>query len=230
MDRVKSGVPGLDEITHGGLPRGSTILITGTAGSGKTILASQFAYMGAKEFKEPTVFLSLEETPDSIKKNSLNFGWDFSPFEKDGMFAFVKYDPYHVDEVPNALESKIREVGAKRVVIDSISALGFYVRESSDFRRMLFNISQVLSKLGCTSMIISEIVPGSQSLSRSGIAEFVVDGVIVLHYKRVHSAFSRAVQVWKLRGTEHSEKLHPYKIGKGGFRIYPKEEAFMEMK
>ena len=91
----------------------------------------------------------------------------------------------------------------------------------------MFNISLVLQKMKCTSMLVSEIVPGTPGLSRSGIEEFIVDGVVVLYYKRVNSAFSRAIQVWKMRGTKHSEKLHPYKIGNNGIEVYPKEEAFM---
>jgi len=186
--------------------------------------------MGAKKYKEPTVYLSFEETPESIRKNALNFGWDFGPMEKEEKFSFVKYDPYHVDEVPNILQGKIREIQAKRVVIDSISSLSFYVREESDFRRLVFNISQVLEKMECTAMLISEIVPGSLSLSRNGVEEFIVDGVIVLYYKRVDSSFSRAIQIWKMRGSNHSEKLHPYKISSRGIEVYSKEEAFMGVK
>ncbi len=230
IERLKTGIPGLDEILHGGIPTGNTVLVTGTTGSGKTILASQYAYMGAKKYKEPTVYLSFEETPESIRKNALNFGWDFGPLEKEEKFSFVKYDPYHVDEVPNILQGKIREIQAKRVVIDSISSLSFYVREGSDFRRLVFNISQVLEKMECTAMLISEIVPGSLSLSRNGVEEFIVDGVIVLYYKRVDSSFSRAIQIWKMRGSDHSEKLHPYKICSKGIEVYPKEEAFMGVK
>jgi KaiC/GvpD/RAD55 family RecA-like ATPase len=213
----------------GGIPENNSVLVTGTAGSGKTILATQFAYMGASKYKEPTVYLSFEQSPESLKANSMNFGWDFGPLERDGVFSFVRYDPYHVDEVPNAMQAKIREINAKRVVIDSLSSLGFNVRDDSEFRRMVFNVSQVLQKMKCTSVLVSEIVPGSQKLSRSGIEEFIVDGVVVLYYKRVKSSFSRAIQVWKMRGTKHSEKLHPYKIGSGGIEVYPKEEAFMGM-
>ncbi len=225
MERVKTGIPGLDEITHGGIPAGETVLVSGTAGTGKTILASQYVYMGAKKYKEPSVYLSLEETPDSIRQNALNFGWDFGPLEKKESISFVKYDPYHVDDVINNLEGKIREISARRVVIDTISALGLYMREESDYRRMLFNLSQILEKVKCTTLILSETVPGSQNISRHGVAEFVADGIIVLYYSRVKSSFSRAIQIWKMRGTGHSEKLHPYKITDKGFELDPKGEA-----
>jgi KaiC/GvpD/RAD55 family RecA-like ATPase len=230
MDRVKTGVPGLDEIMNGGIPQGQTVLISGTAGTGKTILCSQYVYKGATQHKEPSVYLSFEESPESIKKNALGFGMDFAPLEKSGIFAFVKYDPYHVDDIATHLESRIREIGAKRVVIDSVSALSFYMREGENFRRMLFTISSVLNKLGCTSFLVSEVLPESAGLSRSGISEFIADSAIVLYYKRVDSAFSRAIQVWKMRGSSHSERLHPYKITNTGIVVYPKEEAFIDVK
>jgi KaiC/GvpD/RAD55 family RecA-like ATPase len=228
MQRIKTGVPGLDEIMHGGIPEGQTVLLSGTAGTGKTILASQFIYMGAKKYKEPGVYLSFEEPPDSIRKNSLTFGWDFGPIEKNEMFSFIKYDPYHVDDIVNDLEGKIREMSARRVVIDSISALSFYLRDDTNFRRTIFHLSSVLEKLNCTSVLVSEIVPGSNTLSRHGIAEFVADAAIIMYYTRVDSSFSRAIQVWKMRSTGHSERLHPYKITNRGVVVYPKEEAFID--
>lgn len=230
MERVKTGIPGLDEIMHGGIPAGQSVLLSGTAGTGKTILASQFLYVGAKKYKEKGVYLSFEEPSESIKKNALNFGWDLTPLEKDEMMSFVKYDPYHVDDVVNHLEAKVREMSAKRVVIDSLSALGFYLREDTNFRRMLFNLYAVLQKLDCTTVMLSEVLPKSESISRNGVEEFVSDSVILLYYSRVDSSFSRAVQVWKMRGSSHSERLHPYKITNAGIVVYPKEDAFIETK
>jgi KaiC/GvpD/RAD55 family RecA-like ATPase len=228
--RIKTGIKGLDEIMHGGIPASSNVLVSGTAGAGKTIMASQFVYYGVKQYKEPSIYLSFEEPIESIRKNNLNFGWDFKTLEQSGKLSFVKYDPYHIDEIPTSLESRIREINAKRVVIDTISALSFYDREEADYRRLVLNISSVLKKLGCTTMLLSEVVPGSLGLSRNGIVEFISDSVIVLYYKRVNSSFARAVQIWKMRGTDHSEKLHPYKITNHGIEVYPKEEAFIDVK
>jgi len=230
MDRVKTGVLGLDDIMNGGIPQGHTVLISGTAGTGKTILSSQFVYKGASVYKEPSVYLSFEERPASIKKNMLNFGMDFAPLEKSGIFSFVKYDAYHVDDIPTYLEGKIREIGAKRVVLDSVSALNFYLREDTNFRRILFNISSILQKLKCTTFLVSEVLPGTTGLSRNGVAEFVADSAIVMYYSRIDATFSRAIQVWKMRGSSHSESLHPYKITDHGIVVFPKEEAFINVK
>jgi KaiC/GvpD/RAD55 family RecA-like ATPase len=100
--------------------------------------------------------------------------------------------------------------------------LGLHVGDEAELRRLLFSLSVVLRRLNCTAILVSEIVQGSQSLSRYGVEEFVADSVIVLYYERVHSTFNRALQVWKLRGSPHSEKLHPYKIGPKGIEVFHK--------
>ena len=229
MKRVKTGITGLDDIIGGGIPENQLMLITGTSGTGKTIMCSQFLWAGIKKYGEAGVYLSFEESPESIKENMKEFGWDFDELEKTGKFAFIKYDPFKIDEIFNILDSTIREIGATRVVVDSISALGLHVRDKSELRHMIYNLSILLRKLNCTTMIVSEIVHGTEPrLSRYGVEEFVADSVIVLYYERIESVFNRAIQVWKLRGSEHSETLHPYTIeSKKGVVISSGEEAYV---
>ncbi len=230
MERVKTGIPGLDQILGGGIPKQQMCLVTGTSGTGKTTLCTQFLYHGATKYKENGVYLSFEEQGECIKENVRQFGWDLEKLEKEGKFVFMKYDPFHIEDVFEILESTIRQVGAKRVVVDSISALGLHIKDDAELRRMIFNLSNILRKLDCTSLIVSEIVSGSGSgrISRYGVEEFVADSVIVLFYERFETAFSRSVYVWKVRGSPHSEKLHPYKIDSTGVTIYPEEEAFIQ--
>ena len=230
MERVKTGVPGLDKIMGGGIPKTQLFLITGTSGTGKTIFSCQFVHEGIKRFNDNAVYLSFEEPSKSIKENVRAFGWDFDSLEKSGKFSFIKYDPYHIEEVFDILESTIREVKANRVVVDSISALGLHIKDESELRKMIFDLSMILRKLSCTSVLISEIVPGSSGISRYGVEEFVADSVAVLYYERMQATFSRALQVWKVRGSAHSEKLHPYTISPKGIRVFSEEEAFIKMK
>jgi len=228
MERVKTGIPGMDKIMGGGIPKNQTLLLTGTAGTGKTILCSQYIYNGLKKFKENGVFLTLEEPPEYIKENMRVFGWDFKQLEKTGKLTFIKYDPYRAEDIAEMLESTIRETKASRVVIDSVSALGLHIRDSEELRRMIFNLSNSLRKLNCTAIMVSEIVHGKEGLSRYGVEEFVSDSVIALYYERLQSTFLRAIQIWKLRGSSHSEKLHPYEISKSGISINPAEESFVK--
>jgi KaiC/GvpD/RAD55 family RecA-like ATPase len=228
-ERVDVGVPGIDQLIGGGLLPKTLTLLTGTTGTGKTIMSSQFIYSGVKDYNEPGVYVSFEEPVDNIKENCLDFGWDFDPLEKKGKVVFVRYDPFHVEDIYELIETNIKKVEAQRVVIDSISALGLYVRDIPDIRRMVFNISLLLRKLECTSILISETLPMQGSLSRFGVEEFVTDNVIVLYYTRTGSQFSRALTVWKMRGSGHSNKLHPYAITDKGVVIYSKEEAFAKI-
>jgi non-specific serine/threonine protein kinase len=229
MERLKSGIPGLDEIMGGGVPKNQLVLLTGTSGTGKTILCNQWIWSGAKKFGEPGVYLSFEEPAEYMKENIKAFGWRFDELERAGKFAFMRYDPYRIEDVIDILESTIREIHAVRVVIDSISALGLYVKDEAELRRMIFDISLTLRRLGCTAFIVSEIVAGRPGISRYGVEEFVADSVIALYYERIESTFVRAIQIWKLRGSAHSLKLHPYRIDSKGITILPEEEAFIRV-
>jgi KaiC/GvpD/RAD55 family RecA-like ATPase len=228
MERVKTSIPGLDELMGGGIPKMQLVLVTGTSGTGKTTFCTQFIYNGVKKFNENGVYLTLEEPIDSIKENAKGYGWDFDALEKSKKFSFIRYDPFHIEDVFAMLESTVRQTKATRVVVDSVSAIGLHIKDKTELRRMIFNLSLILRKLGCTALISSEIVPGSKGISRYGVEEFVSDSVIVLYYERLQSTFSRALQVWKVRGSAHSEKLHPYKIDENGITVYPKEEAFIK--
>lgn len=228
-ERVPSGIEGVDELINGGFPKHSLTLLTGTTGTGKTIASTQFLYRGIIKHNEPGVFISFEEPVENIKKNSARFGFDFAPLEAAGKALFVRYDPFHVEDVYELIESAVRRIGAQRVAIDSVSALGLYVRDAPELRRIIYNISLLLRKLQCTSLLISEILPLQKSLSRFGVEEFISDNIVVLYYLRTESQYSRSLTVWKMRGSEHSQKLHPYKITNKGIVVYPKEEAFVKL-
>lgn len=224
IEKIKTGIPGLDSITKGGLPKNELVLLTGTTGTGKTVLSTQYIYNGAKA-GERGIYLSFEEPEEYLRRSASVFGWNIPALEKKGLFSFLRYDPYRIGDVLDLLESEIRGTGAKRVVIDSISALGLYVRHDVELRRMIFDIAFTLRKLDCTTMITSEMVHGKPGISRYGVEEFVADSVLVLYYERARNvaAFNRAIQVWKLRGSPHSEKLHPYSITGNGMEISEEE-------
>ena len=227
MERIKTGIPGLDELIEGGFPPKSTILVAGTCGSGKTIFCSQFLYVGATQYGENGVYVSLEESAESIKNNASRFGFDLGKLENEGKLRFVSYEPKFRDitEIMREITSSVSEVNAKRVCVDSLAGLGLYLETLYGIRRSIADLTMMLKNLGCTSILTTEIPPGSQGLSRFNVEEFVVDGVIVLNYVKRERIFERSVVIWKLRGSNHSRKVHPFEITERGIVVFPKEEV-----
>lgn len=222
MERISSGVKGLDSLLEGGIPEKSLVLLSGTSGAGKTILGLQFLYHAAA--KEPGMFVSFEEELSKIKDIADVFGWDIGRYEDEDKLRFLRYDPFRLEDILEIIENNIKETNAKRVVIDSVSAIGLYVRDPPELRRMVLQLSNILRKNDCTAILVSEILAGKESLSRFGVEEFVVDGVIVLYNHLVRGEYRRGLNVWKMPATNHSRKIHPYNITKNdGFVVYPKE-------
>ena len=224
MERVPTGIPGLDELIEGGFPKGAVILLSGTCGTGKTLTSLQFLWYGIQR-GENCVYLSFEEPVEQVKNNAKQFGWDFEKAEKQGKVIMIRYDPFHVEEVIDIVVSSVRKINAERLVIDSISALGMYIRDPTEVRRSIYTLVSNIYKLGCTTILTSEILPDQLELSRFGVEEFLADGVIVYYYTRISTYFARAITIWKMRYTNHSQRIHPYKITEKGIVVFPHEES-----
>ncbi len=224
--RIKTNIPGLDEILNGGFLESDLVLVTGSAGTGKTILSCQYLYNSMRFFNAPSIFVSFEERPEDIKRHMAKFGWYFDRYEDEGMIIFVKYDPLHIEDIYGLIENNIHEIGAKRVVIDSITGLGMNIKNPSDLRVAIFNVGRMLKKMGCTSILTSEIPTGNPKLlSTFGVEEHVADDVIVLYKISRETSFTKAIHIWKMRGSAHSEKIHPYDITDKGIVVYSNEET-----
>jgi len=139
--------------------------------------------------------------------------------------VMLRYNPFRAEDILELIASSVRRINAKRLVIDSISALGMYIRDPTEVRRVIFNLVINIYKLNCTTILTSEMLPDQRELSRFGVEEFLVDGVIVYYYTRIDSYFARALTIWKMRFTQHSQKIHPYRITKNGVVVYPQEES-----
>lgn len=224
MNRVQTGIYGLDELIGGGIPEKDLILLSGMSGSGKTIFGLQFLHSQA--MRTPGIYVSFEEELEHIRNTARTFGWDIEKMEKLNRLRILKYDPFRLEDILEIIESNIRELKARRVVIDSISALGIYMKDPTELRRMILQISSVLRKNDCTSILISEILsPGR--LSRFGVEEFVTDGVIVLNNLLAGGEYRRGINIWKMHITDHSRKIHPYKITPRGFTVFPNDTISM---
>lgn len=212
--RIASGIQGLDELLDGGIPENFVVLLTGAIGTGKTIFGMQFLCSS----KDHGIYLSFEEDLDQLRETARMFNWDVASREREKSLKMIKFDPFRLEDVVDIVENSIREINARRIVIDSISALGIYMRETSDIRRIIIQLGDVMKKSKCTALLISEM-PHNGAMSRFGVEEFVADGVILLDKAIVNNEYKRLISIAKMRYTNHSEKIHAYSITKNGLSI-----------
>ena len=234
VERVETGIPGMDEILRGGLPRRNVVLLSGGPGTGKSIFGQQFLYNGLLK-GEAGVFVALEEHPVQVRVLMSQFGWDVREFEARGRFAIVdaftagigeaarreKYVVRSVDDFPaliDTLRAAVKEVGAERVVVDSVTTL--YITKPSMARGMVMQLKRVLSGLGCTSLLISQVSVTERGFGGPGV-EHAADGIIRLDLDEIDGKLYRSLIVWKMRGTAHSMMRHPFEITDKGIVVYP---------
>ncbi|MBC7110118.1 MAG: circadian clock protein KaiC [Archaeoglobi archaeon] len=241
VERVKSGIPGFDELCNGGLLRGRSYLVSGTSGAGKSIFCRQYLYKGATEFGESGILVTTEELPEDIRKDALVFGWDFEKLEEENKIAiidatsvkigipsrekYVDLRPFDMRSLLSQIVSVQKEIKAKRAVVDSTTAIAFYLESPSKVRIEFLRLTATLNLLGMTSLLTCEI-EDEKNLSRFGVEQFVVDGVIGMYYQRIENVRLRSIEIYKMRGTTHSTKLHPYDITQNGIVVHPYEEVF----
>ena len=234
MKRVKTGIPGMDEILNGGIPERNVVLLSGGPGTGKTIFGQQFLYHGLQN-GEPGVLVALEEHPAQIKVNMGQFGWDVRPYEEQGAFAivdaftggigeyakrerYVVRDPTDVRMLVDVLRDAVRDLRAERVVIDSVTSL--YLTKPVVARSTVMQLKRVLSGLGCTSILVSQVSVTERGFGGPGV-EHAADGIIRLDLDEYNGELYRSLIVWKMRGTAHSMRRHPFEITDKGIVVHP---------
>ncbi len=238
IERVKTGIPGLDELIEGGFPKGDTILLAGRAGTGKSIMANQFLYNGATEYDEPGVLVTLEESPHLIKRNMMRFGMDLDALVKKKKLAIVDLSPskeatpMKIGEYPSfdlsGLEAiilnHVKKLGAKRVVIDTLAILAYKFRSRDILREEFFKLAANITRADTTLILTSEIQSQHDGLGVFDIEAFLASGVIVLYNEMIsETSRSRSIEVLKLRGSKHSSRIHSMRITDEGIRVWPAE-------
>ena len=229
--RVPTGIPGMDELIEGGFEQGSTVLLTGGAGTGKTTLALQFLYNGAMEGNEPGLFITFEEDKESLYRHTARFGWDFKALEEKGLFSVLAYKPHQVNKLMQEgggpMRDAIKSMNAKRLAIDSITAYALLFQDEYQKRESILEFFDLLKKWGCTSVIVSELPPHIAEI-KEGSVGFLTDAIIALYYQkredkdvRVHS-----MEILKMRGTRHTNKVCALTFESNGIVIYPDVEVF----
>lgn len=221
--KLPTGINGLDEITEGGLPKGRTTLVSGTAGSGKTVLAAQFLAAGIEKYNEAGVFVTFEESPEDIRRNIYSLGWDVRAWEAQGKWAFVDVAPrledegtiighYDLGALLARIEYAVRRVGATRLVMDSLGAIFNRFEDSSIVRGELFRIAYALKALGITALMTAERRAEYGDISRFGVEEFVADNVLILRNVLESEKRRRTIEILKYRGTSHHKGEYPFTI------------------
>ncbi len=226
--RVKSGIPGLDEMMGGGIPVGSLVVLSGDPGSGKTILCWQFIYEGVTKYNENAVFVSLEETEETIYDGALGFGWDFRKLVNSGKLKIITIELYDFERLKTAIEDNVKAINAKRVVIDPGVIFRLFFDRELDARKRIMSLGKMLKSIHATAIITNEIAL-DQMTSLYGLEEYVADGVILLYHTKIKNRFYRSIAVLKMRRTGVTENLKPVQIGSDGIKVLSKSEMFTEV-
>jgi circadian clock protein KaiC len=223
VEKLPTGISSFDVIARGGLPRTRTTLISGTAGSGKTIFAVQFLAAGIQDASEAGVFVTFEESASDIRQNMRSFGWDLQAWEKAGRLAFVDASPDPDIEVIESgafdlgallarIEHAVRKVNAKRVSVDSLGAIFSQFSDQSIVRRELFRIASALKSMGVTAILTAERTADYGPVARFGVEEFIADNVMILRNVLEGETRRRTIEILKFRGTDHQKGEYPFTI------------------
>ncbi|MEM5815276.1 MAG: ATPase domain-containing protein [Candidatus Aenigmatarchaeota archaeon] len=224
IEVVPTGIKGLDDLLKGGLPLGSTTLISGSPGSGKTILSMQFLVNGAIN-GENGLYISLEEDVERMKEHlSVAFKWPIKELEKKNKLVMIRSDVYDFEKFKDLIETNVEKMKIKRTVIDPITVISLFFERPLQIRRSLLELDAMLKRLKCTSLLTCEIPEGSLAISSFGIEEFTSDGIILLFYK---IGSPRGIVVRKMRLIDHDRNIHPFEIRSGkGIIVYPTQKLF----
>src|SRR5918992_1181744 len=233
VQKLPTGIRSFDVIAKGGLPQNRTTLLSGTAGSGKTVFAMQFLASGIRDADEHGVFVTFEESAADIRKNMRSFGWDLESWERAGRLAFVDASPdpgveiiesgaFDLGALLARVQNAVRKVDAKRVSVDSLGAVFSQFSDQSVVRRELFRIASALKGMGVTAVLTAERTDDYGPVARFGVEEFIADNVMVLRNVLDEENRRRTIEILKFRGTDHQKGEVPFIIVKdGGLVVIP---------
>ncbi len=241
--RVPTGIPGFDELCGGGILRNRSYLLSGAAGAGKTIFGLQYIYNGITKYGESGIYIATEERPEQVRENVKQFGWDFEALEEEGKLAildacstkigipshekYVDVRPFDMRSMLDQIIAIQEDIDAKRALVDGTTSIGFYLNDPAKIRVELLKLSTTLEILGLTSLMTCEIIDENMA-SRFGVETFVTEGTILMYYKRKGTVRVRSMEIFKMRGSNHSQNIHPYEVTQSGIVVHPHEEVFVD--
>jgi circadian clock protein KaiC len=220
-ERSGTGVAGLDELLGGGLPRNSSSIIQGATGVGKTLLSLQFLTHGA-ERGEKGILFTLEETPSQLRAIARGVGLDLNALEQQGHLVIKYTSPVELstDRFLHEARGMVRELGARRVVFDSLTTMALGVPSPRRYKEMIYAISKHMRGAGASLLLTieSKHLLGSDHIADDGVS-FLADNVIQLRYVEMDGRLDRAISVLKARGIPHSSEMRGFKVGAGGLEV-----------
>jgi circadian clock protein KaiC len=234
--KAMTGIPGLDDITFGGLPAGRPTLISGGPGSGKTLLGISILVEGAERFGEPGVLLTFEENAEELAADVRSLGYDLDKLvlEKKLIVDYIHVDRNEIEETGEydleglfvRLEHAIHEIGARRVMLDTIETLFGGLKDAGILRAELRRLFRWLRDKDLTAVVTAE--RGEQLFTRQGLEEYITDAVILLDH-RVHEQIStRRIRIVKYRGSMHGTNEYPFLIDRDGITVLPVTSLLLE--
>ena len=240
---VKTGVPGFDDlIDEGGIPKGANVLISGGPGTGKTIFCLQTLYNATRNGHK-CLYITFEESPERLKKHMRQFGWKIDTVEENNLFVIKRLDPFSIARSVEALLAKAAgqlPMGMKgmpkvipdgfnpyMIAMDSISALeSAFTGKPESYRIYIEQLFRLFEIAGAMTFLITETEEAPKRYSRTGVEEFLADGVFVFYYGKVRDIRLRAIEILKLRGAKHVNKIVPLHITNKGLEVFPGERIF----
>lgn len=230
MERVKTGIPGLDDMLKGGFLPLTANVIEGAPGTGKSTLGMQFIYNGITRYNEPGIILTFEEFPQQYYRDAASFGWDFRRLEDEGKLRVVMSSPevtrHDLESMGGIIEGIVEEIGAKRIVVDSLTHFDRLTDDPIELRTMQYSFINALKREGLTGILTREspALFGQADEGDLGLA-FIADGYILLRYVEIDSAIHKALLVLKLRGSDHAKDIRRFEINPQGIEVQAKFEG-----
>ncbi len=244
LRRIKTGIPGFDTLIQGGIPQGFSMLACGAPGTGKTIIGLAFLYNGAKLFNETGLYVTIEEQAEKLRDQAAQFGWDIVSLEKTGRFYFLKIPiDVHSYDVVGQIAAAAKKIGARRIVLDSLSILDinasmysvpvqmipekdrYYVNQEMQLRDMkgeldkqfIYLLINRINQLGATVLYLTDSIDGEHNFwTRDTVSEFVCDGVVKLDVRDFGKTMVRTLEIKKMRNTNAKPGLHTLLFDKAG--------------
>jgi circadian clock protein KaiC len=236
ISKAPTGIPGFDDITYGGLPAGRPTLVAGGPGSGKTLFGVSFLVEGAQRFNEPGVLLTFEEKADELATDVRSLGFDLDKLcnERKLVIEYIHVDRSEIEETGEydleglfvRLDHAIKEIGARRVMLDTIETLFGGLKDAGVLRAELRRLFRWLRDRQITAVITAE--RGESEFTRQGLEEYITDAVISLDHRVQDQISTRRIRIVKYRGSTHGTNEYPFLIGRDGITVLPVTSLLLE--